>query len=101
MTRRERLLKKLLYTGTHRGSKELDIILTGFINAKAATLDEASLEALDALLSLDEGTLYDLFIRFPAVGIDALIPPPHPGEAPHPLSRWSELTTSIREFIRT
>ncbi len=42
--------KQLLYRASHRGIKEMDIILGGFAAAHLATLDDASLDTLEALM---------------------------------------------------
>ncbi len=46
--------KRLLYQATHRGTKEADLLLGGYVQHHMLTFLEEDLEALEALLSLDD-----------------------------------------------
>lgn len=52
---RERRLKIRCW---RRGTKEMDLILGGFFDARAATLSDADLASFEALLREDDATLY-------------------------------------------
>lgn len=42
--------KRLLYRSTHRGMKEADVLLGGFVSAHIGTLEDNQLDRLEALL---------------------------------------------------
>ncbi|SIS39245.1 FAD assembly factor SdhE [Insolitispirillum peregrinum] len=42
--------KRILYRGNHRGMKEADVMLGGFVTAHVATLSDEQLDRLEALL---------------------------------------------------
>lgn len=50
--------KRLRYRCTHRGMKEVDLILGGFIEAHLAGLTEAELDELEALVEVPDDLLY-------------------------------------------
>jgi len=54
--------KRLRYRAWHRGTKESDIILGSFADAKLAGLDEAGLDAFEALLDVPDPVIYDWVI---------------------------------------
>ena len=58
MTEREKRLKKLAMRSWRRGIKEMDLILGRFWDAKGATLDDATLDQYEALLSENDQDLY-------------------------------------------
>jgi antitoxin CptB len=51
--------RRLLFRATHRGTFENDLMLGGFLRAHLATLDDADLTALEALLELPDPDLAD------------------------------------------
>lgn len=51
--------KKLLYRASYRGFKEADLLIGGFANAHLSEMDEAELDAFEALLKLEDRDLYD------------------------------------------
>jgi antitoxin CptB len=53
--------KQLLYRANHRGIKEMDIILGGFATAHIATLDDAGLDVLEALMDEPDRDLLTWF----------------------------------------
>ena len=46
--------KRLFWRATHRGIKEMDILLGGFATAHIATLDDADLDRLEAIIALPD-----------------------------------------------
>ena len=58
MTDRETRLRRLSIRSWRRGTKEMDLILGRFWNAEGATLDDATLDLYEALLSENDQDLY-------------------------------------------
>jgi antitoxin CptB len=52
-------LKRLKFRASHRGMKELDLILGPFADAHGEHLDEAALDAFEQLLNVPDNDLYD------------------------------------------
>jgi antitoxin CptB len=51
-------LKKLFYRASHRGIKEMDLILTAFARRELAGLGAAELDQFEALLEVPDQDLY-------------------------------------------
>ncbi|HEV7458471.1 MAG TPA: succinate dehydrogenase assembly factor 2 [Roseococcus sp.] len=51
--------RRLLFRALHRGTKECDLMLGGFVRRHIATLDAAALEELEAILELPDVDLAD------------------------------------------
>jgi antitoxin CptB len=63
--------RRLLFRAHHRGTKEADLMIGGFVSRTIGTLDAAELDALEALLDLPDVDLADwLSGRLP-------VPPEH------------------------
>lgn len=54
--------KKLLFRSSHRGTKEMDILLGGFFKEFANSLDESELVEFQSLLELTDKVLSDWLI---------------------------------------
>ena len=54
----DQLKKKIIYRASYRGTKEMDILLTSFVNKIIHDLDIKYLKELLELLELDDDTLY-------------------------------------------
>tara|TARA_B000000475_G_C15635088_1_gene299090 strand:- start:4 stop:261 length:258 start_codon:yes stop_codon:yes gene_type:complete len=54
----DQLKKKIIYRANYRGTKEMDILLTSFVNKIIHDLDLQNLKELLELLELDDDTLY-------------------------------------------
>ena len=54
----DQLKKKIIYRANYRGTKEMDILLTSFVNKIIHDLDLENLKELLELLELDDDTLY-------------------------------------------
>jgi len=54
--------RRLLYRATHRGTKENDVLIGGFVARRIALLSEADIDALEHLLELPENDLADWLI---------------------------------------
>lgn len=55
----EHRLKRLKMRSMRRGTKEMDIILSGFADARLANLDDRMLQLYDAFLHENDQDLYD------------------------------------------
>ena len=65
--------RRLLYRATHRGTHENDLLIGGYVGRHIATMDEAAMDALEAVMALPDPDLADwLSGRLP-------IPPEHDG----------------------
>ena len=51
--------KRLRYRAWHRGTKESDIILGAFADAKLPSLENDGLDAFEALLDVPDPVIYD------------------------------------------
>ena len=50
--------KKLLYKSTHRGSKEMDLILGKFAHKYLSLFNDDELVMLEAILEMDDNDIY-------------------------------------------
>ena len=50
--------KKLLFKSSHRGSKEMDILLGRFVEKYIELFNNAELDMLETLLELDDNDIY-------------------------------------------
>lgn len=57
------LKKKLLYSSTHRGCKEMDILLGSFVKEYLDNLSESELSAYTEILEFSDAVLYKFFTR--------------------------------------
>ena len=53
--------KKLIYRAGHRGTKEMDILLSAFVNKYIDTFDESLLVELDEFLNLEDEVILDFY----------------------------------------
>lgn len=49
--------KKLLWRATHRGIKEMDLLLGGYVRARVNEMTAADLDALEAIIGIPDQTL--------------------------------------------
>ena len=54
--------KKILYRSMHRGTKEMDLLLTNFVKKYVNSLNESELCELESLLSIDDEVLYKWYL---------------------------------------
>ena len=57
---KEDLKNKIIYRATYRGTKEMDILMTTFVNSLINELDENYLKVLDLFVNLDDESLISL-----------------------------------------
>ncbi len=53
--------KKLIYRAGYRGTKEMDILLSSFVNKYINTFDENLLKELDKFLNFEDETLLNFY----------------------------------------
>ena len=58
----EIIRKKILFRSWHRGTKEMDIFVSKFVNSIIANLDHKELVSLDKLINFDDETLVNLSV---------------------------------------
>tara|TARA_Y100000590_G_scaffold103595_1_gene117740 strand:- start:17492 stop:17746 length:255 start_codon:yes stop_codon:yes gene_type:complete len=63
MTNNDVLKKQIIYRSSHRGTKEMDIILGAFVNKYIDLLNEKNLKDLNTILSLEDEILYDWYFN--------------------------------------
>ena len=54
----DNLKKKILYRSKHRGTKEMDLLLSDFVKKYVNFLNESELCELESLLNIDDDVLY-------------------------------------------
>ena len=57
---KQNLINKILYRAQYRGTKEMDIFVSKFVNSIIDNLDHKELVSLDKLINLDDETLVNL-----------------------------------------
>ena len=57
------LKKKILYRSEHRGTKEMDLLLSNFVKKYIDSFDEVELKELDSLLNIDDEILYKWYFN--------------------------------------
>ena len=67
--RKDILKKKIIYRSNHRGTKEMDLILSSFVKKYIDFLNEKELIELESLLNIDDGTLYKWYLNENAISL--------------------------------
>ena len=57
---KQNLINKILYRAQYRGTKEMDIFVSKFVNSIIDNLDHKELASLDKLINFDDETLVNL-----------------------------------------
>ena len=57
---KQNLINKILYRAQYRGTKEMDIFFSKFVNSIIDNLDHKELVSLDKLINFDDETLVNL-----------------------------------------
>ena len=57
---KEELKNKIIYRASYRGSKEMDILMSSFVNSLIEDLNIEELKELDFLVNLDDESLVDI-----------------------------------------
>jgi antitoxin CptB len=63
MKNNQLLKKKILYRSSHRGSKEMDLLLVNFVKKYINSFDGLQLKDLANLLSIDDETIYNWYFK--------------------------------------
>ena len=58
----DNLKKKILYRSEHRGTKEMDLLLSNFVKKYINSLNERELCELELLLNIDDEVLYKWYL---------------------------------------
>ena len=58
----DNLKKKILYRSEHRGTKEMDLLLSNFVKKYVNSLNESELSDLESLLNIDDEVLYRWYL---------------------------------------
>ena len=61
MTNKEILKKQIIYRSTHRGTKEMDLLLGNFVKKNIAKFTDSELKDLENLLEIDDEILQKWF----------------------------------------
>ena len=57
----EILKKKLIYRAGYRGTKEMDLLLSNFVNKNINTFDENLLNELEKFLNFEDEIIYNFY----------------------------------------
>ena len=63
MTNNEILKKQIIYRASHRGSKEMDLLLGNFVKTNINKFTDSELLDLENLMKLDDEVLYKWYFR--------------------------------------
>ena len=63
MINKEKLKKKIIYRSTHRGSKEMDILLGSFVKKNIDFFNLDELYLLEKLIFIEDGILYNWYFN--------------------------------------
>ena len=55
--------KKIIYRSEHRGTKEMDLLLSNFVKKYVNSLNESELYDLESLLNIDDRVLYEWYLN--------------------------------------
>jgi antitoxin CptB len=76
--------RRLLFRATHRGTFENDLMIGGFVRAHLASLTEADLDALEAVMEIPDTDLADWLM----------------GREPIPPEQETSMLLRMRDFLR-
>ncbi len=60
VSNKQNLINKILYRAQYRGTKEMDIFVSKFVNSIIDNLDNKELVSLDKLINFDDETIVNL-----------------------------------------
>jgi len=63
MTNKETLKKKIIYRSSHRGSKEMDLLLGGFAKKYIEIFNYSELKELEKLLTYEDDHIYKWYFE--------------------------------------
>ena len=63
MINKDILKKQIIYRSTHRGSKEMDLLLGNFVKKYINVFDESDLKDLDQLLLIEDDIIFNWYFE--------------------------------------
>ena len=63
MENKKKIINKVLYRSTHRGTKEMDILLGNFVKKYIDTFNDKELGDLSELLNCEDSILYNWYFN--------------------------------------
>ena len=63
MTNKEILIKQIIYRSSHRGTKEMDLLLGSFVKKNVYNLNVQDLDDLLKLLSIDDEVIFHWYTK--------------------------------------
>ena len=63
MTNKESLIKKIIYRSTHRGTKEMDLLLGAFVKKNIDKLSKIELKDLEILMKMEDEILHKWYFK--------------------------------------
>ena len=63
MTNKEILKKQIIYRATHRGTKEMDILLGNFVKKYIEKFNDNELDDLEKLLFIEDEIIYNWYFK--------------------------------------
>ena len=63
MTNKEILKKQIIYRATHRGTKEMDILLGNFVKKYIKEFNDNELQDLEKLLFIEDEIIYNWYFE--------------------------------------
>ncbi len=63
MENKKKIINKILYRSTHRGTKEMDILLGNFVKKYVDTFNDKDLNDLNELLNCEDSILYNWYFN--------------------------------------
>ena len=76
MTNKENLKKQIIYRSTHRGTKEMDLLLGNFVKNNIDALNDIELKYLEEFLLIEDEILYDWYFTRTGTKLPKLNSPP-------------------------
>ena len=67
---KEEIKNKIIYRASYRGTKEMDILMTGFVRSIINNIDENHLETLNDFVNMDDETLKSFKKKESLINID-------------------------------
>ena len=67
---KEEIKNKIIYRASYRGTKEMDILMTGFVRSIINNIDENYLETLNDFVNMDDETLKSFKKKESLINID-------------------------------
>ena len=63
MTNKEIMKKQIIYRATHRGAKEMDILLGNFVKKYIEEFNDNELQDLEKLLFIEDEIIYNWYFK--------------------------------------